>query len=373
MESKKEKQEARELDAPKTEAPKKSESRKAPTTQPHQATEEPKDRKQPPSTPPPPYVGPTNNEPHVGATISTLMSSPVEVVMPPLGEKWAAVPVPTVRVSEPCDKIVGALIRARMNIESVVKGETARVPTRKGGSYEYTYASLGDTLDACLGAVAAEDVLLTSGPGLDVLDNVVRDTERGGFERDVCGVIWVTTVALHASGQWAMVSVPMIPPDLYAQTVGSCLTYGRRYGIACLLQLATKDDDGAAAHYGHAATAQRRAAIAERTGLEDWQHVWTRVVDEATWDPAVTTKEGVRVGARLAFLERVTQTDAWNKAFPDAGVRESTEDMTDAQLHWLAGVLRSRFETTVDWVSSGEWAKRVETHTPEDDETPALT
>ena len=58
------------------------------------------------------------------------------------------------------------------------------------------------------------------------------------------GGIGVGARLTHASGQWLDIAPAFIPsskPD--AQGVGSAATYGRRYQIAALLNLAAEDDD----------------------------------------------------------------------------------------------------------------------------------
>tara|TARA_R110002020_G_scaffold153139_5_gene332339 strand:- start:1796 stop:2281 length:486 start_codon:yes stop_codon:yes gene_type:complete len=58
------------------------------------------------------------------------------------------------------------------------------------------------------------------------------------------GAVCVTTTLLHKSGQWlrSKIKVPMSKVD--AQGVGSATTYGRRYGLAAMVGVAQKDDDG---------------------------------------------------------------------------------------------------------------------------------
>ena len=58
------------------------------------------------------------------------------------------------------------------------------------------------------------------------------------------GAVCVTTTLLHKSGQWIRsgIKVPMSKVD--AQGVGSATTYGRRYGLAAMVGVAQKDDDG---------------------------------------------------------------------------------------------------------------------------------
>lgn len=54
----------------------------------------------------------------------------------------------------------------------------------------------------------------------------------------------VTTYLFHTSGEWLSCVTSCKPKDLSAQTVGSALTYLRRYGISAILNIVTEDDDG---------------------------------------------------------------------------------------------------------------------------------
>lgn len=63
------------------------------------------------------------------------------------------------------------------------------------------------------------------------------------------GVLEVVTRLVHSSGQW-MESVFPIPQDVSKpQTMGSAITYGRRYTLAAICNIsADEDDDANAAH-----------------------------------------------------------------------------------------------------------------------------
>ena len=66
------------------------------------------------------------------------------------------------------------------------------------------------------------------------------------------GVVYVTTMILHQSGEYieSTLAVPVSKQD--AQGIGSAMTYGRRYGLMALTGIAPADDDGNAAVGGNA-------------------------------------------------------------------------------------------------------------------------
>jgi hypothetical protein len=58
------------------------------------------------------------------------------------------------------------------------------------------------------------------------------------------GYVGLTTTLLHASGQWIAETVSAPLTQNTAQSVGSALTYLRRYALAAMVGVAPDDDDG---------------------------------------------------------------------------------------------------------------------------------
>lgn len=54
----------------------------------------------------------------------------------------------------------------------------------------------------------------------------------------------VETMLLHISGQWISGRNTLKPVKNDPQGIGSCITYGRRYGLAAIVGLTQTDDDG---------------------------------------------------------------------------------------------------------------------------------
>ena len=61
------------------------------------------------------------------------------------------------------------------------------------------------------------------------------------------GEFFVTTMLLHESGQWIKSKLKMPVEKATPHSVGSAITYGRRYGLSAITGLAQYDDDGNAA------------------------------------------------------------------------------------------------------------------------------
>ena len=58
------------------------------------------------------------------------------------------------------------------------------------------------------------------------------------------GEFFVTTMLLHESGQWIRSKLKMPIEKVTAQSIGSTITYGRRYGLSAITGIAQYDDDG---------------------------------------------------------------------------------------------------------------------------------
>ncbi len=118
-----------------------------------------------------------------------------------------------------------ALSKAQGEIKQPHKSKTAKVPMKTGGSYSYKYADLADIIE-CLKEPFKKY-------GLSYLQGV---TTKGG------GVV-VTTRLMHSSGQFIEEELWMPVGDDRPQTLGSIITYGRRYALAAMVGIAPDDDD----------------------------------------------------------------------------------------------------------------------------------
>lgn len=69
-----------------------------------------------------------------------------------------------------------------------------------------------------------------------------------GFEPGVDKALIIKTMLIHISGQWIESTLVFYPLDQKPQTLGSCITYGRRYSLMAILGIVPdEDDDGNAA------------------------------------------------------------------------------------------------------------------------------
>lgn len=124
------------------------------------------------------------------------------------------------------DKLAAALCKAQGAVGPVIKEHTAKVKTKTGPGYQYSYADLAAVREASRKALADNGLCIVHRPKGRKLHATL----------------------LHESGQWMIVEVPILAPEHCGpQDYGSALTYARRYAETALLGIAPEDDDGAAA------------------------------------------------------------------------------------------------------------------------------
>jgi hypothetical protein len=122
------------------------------------------------------------------------------------------------------------------------KNKVAKVPTKSGGSYSYNYADLADVIDAVRGPFASNGLAFVQVP----------------FCNERTGRIGIVTRIMHTSGQWIEGTLFMSHADDKPQTIGSAITYGRRYALSPMAGIASDDDDDGNAAQGHEASTSRR-------------------------------------------------------------------------------------------------------------------
>jgi hypothetical protein len=135
--------------------------------------------------------------------------------------------------SETIGKLAEALARAQSEITNALKD-------KDNPFFKSTYADLASVWDAC------RDPLTKS--GLSVVQPLSMDSN---------GRMILTTLLMHSSGEWISSVVPVVPVKQDPQSVGSAITYMRRFSLSALVGVAPSekpteddvddDDDGNAA------------------------------------------------------------------------------------------------------------------------------
>jgi hypothetical protein len=147
------------------------------------------------------------------------------------------------QMSEQINELAAALSKAQGKITGALKDS-------ENPFFSSKYADLASCWDAAREHLTANGLSVAQGTMSGETVTIEWETTKGGQVTKYSAVtheIVITSVLMHSSGQWIKSSVALIPRDASPQGIGSCITYGRRYLLSCLIGIAQVDDDGNAA------------------------------------------------------------------------------------------------------------------------------
>lgn len=193
--------------------------------------------------------------------------------------------------------LAAALAAFQADMPTIPKGQKARVPTKTGGSYEYTYAGLPAVSEVVMPLLSKHGLSFSVCP---------RVTDA---HAEVVGIL------LHKDGGRLEASLPM--NGRTPQEIGSALTYARRYLLGCMTGVVTDDDDD-----GSLAEAAKRTVAAPKPMTPK-----TRGELFALFDQKGITEEQQRKG-----LGRYMGLDG-----PVGSRSEATEVAAREFIKWLRG------------------------------------
>lgn len=144
------------------------------------------------------------------------------------------------------------------------------------------YADLASVVHAIKGPLAEQGLSYTQLP--------IREEQSAG----------VVTILLHNSGQYIRSSYTLPLAKFDAQSVGSCISYARRYALQAMAGIPADDDDGDAAK--QAAPLSKLEIHKEAVG-RNWRSVQVIVdaIDEERWDAAVEAWNELSVDDKTAI------------------------------------------------------------------------
>lgn len=138
--------------------------------------------------------------------------------------------------------LAAALAAFQAEMPKIHKGKTAKVPTKAGGSYSYTYADLADM------AQQVHPILAAHGLAFAAMPRMIEGSP-GKYE--------LAARLMHSGSDEHIEGALPIQGGTF-QEWGSALTYSRRYLLGCLTGVVTDDDDdGQAAQRGQQQAHQR--------------------------------------------------------------------------------------------------------------------
>src|SRR6201984_1759307 len=128
------------------------------------------------------------------------------------------------RSSETIGAIATALAKAQAGLTNPEKTLTATTPARNG-ERTFRYASLASGLDIVRKCLGQHEIAVMQTTAVDQ------------------GQITLTTILVHASGEWVSSLWPVCPAgETSAQVKGAALTYARRYALFTLVGIDGEDD-----------------------------------------------------------------------------------------------------------------------------------
>lgn len=121
--------------------------------------------------------------------------------------------------------IAAALAKAQAEIKNPTKDKTASIPNKSGGpGFKYSYADFATALDEIRPVLSKHELAFVQG------------TEWTG------NLIMLKTRLVHASGEWIQGEYP-VGGMADHRTMGSALSYARRYALLSLIGVQGEDDD----------------------------------------------------------------------------------------------------------------------------------
>src|SRR3954449_11995529 len=137
---------------------------------------------------------------------------------------------PMQRCSETVGAIASALAKAQAELENPQKTLTAVIhsPFPREDNRTFRYASLASGLDIVRKALSQQEIATVQTTGID------HDA----------GLIRLTTMLAHSSGEWMSSDWPVCPVSETSapHKMGAALTYARRYALFTLVGIAGEDD-----------------------------------------------------------------------------------------------------------------------------------
>jgi hypothetical protein len=134
------------------------------------------------------------------------------------------------RSSESIGALAGALAKAQIELTNREKSLVANIqsPFPREADRTFRYASLSSGLDLVRKSLGQHEIATVQITSID----------------ETTGIIRLTTVLAHASGQWISSDWPVCPVSETAapQQMGAALTYARRYALFMLVGIAGDDD-----------------------------------------------------------------------------------------------------------------------------------
>lgn len=129
----------------------------------------------------------------------------------------------SLQTSPETNHLFTALAKAQAELKPVFRNKTVNL-----GKFTYAYADLDGVLGACRSALNSHGL------------TVIQSPEVEGSK------VTLATLIGHTSGQWVRGEISLVAKGSDPQSIGSAITYARRYSLSAFVGLAPDDDDDGA-------------------------------------------------------------------------------------------------------------------------------
>src|SRR5499425_1873192 len=134
------------------------------------------------------------------------------------------------RSSATIGTIAAALVKAQAQLVNPEKSLVGTIPSegRRGTEQTFRYAPLSSGLDIVRKTLSQHEIATVQTTSID----------------ETAGIVRLSTVLAHASGEWIASDWPVCPitETERPQRMGAALTYARRYSLFTLVGIAGEDD-----------------------------------------------------------------------------------------------------------------------------------
>ncbi len=199
--------------------------------------------------------------------------------------------------SEQIGDLAAALAKAQAEMEGASKDSA-------NPFFKSKYADLASVWAACRGPLTKHGLSVVQFPKVayEGQPEPYEWTSKQGEKRygvRVVAVVRPSTRLLHLSGQWLEDAVSTMLPTGDPQSIGSAITYLRRYSLQSVAGIAPEDDDAEKAHQ----PMNQPPASAVPTGYQDWLDDLMLVAEEGT-----TRLEKAWTGSKKEYRQHLTST-----------------------------------------------------------------
>ncbi len=194
-------------------------------------------------------------------------------------------------MSQNVNELMTALSKAQGKIQPASKDKS-------NPYFKSKYADLASVWDACREAL--------SDNGLSVVQTI--DYREGNM--------FLVTFLGHSSGQWMRSEMPIITAKTDPQTLGSAITYYRRYCLSAIVGVAPDDDDGEKAQSPYR-NPQKEDAKSKKTISQTECESLKKVLDKCDPQYKNWVSEHLLKNFNIADVSEITQ-ELYQKIEPTA-------------------------------------------------------